>query len=213
MNLMIVDDHLLIRAGIKLLLKNTSAYTVTAEAESGEEALRLLAEQPIDLVIMDISMPGMGGLACIREIRARFPAVKILVLSMHEDEEYIYKAMQYGAMGYLPKTSADDEMFDALEALAEGRRYLSPNAQQSLMDIMFRPAEEEAPEDPRSLLSEREREVFDALIHGYTITEIAERLHLSVKTVDTHKSHIYAKLNCRRRSELVSLALQHGLLQ
>ena len=212
MNLMIVDDHLLIRAGMKLLLRNTPAYTVTAEAESGEEALRLLAEQPIDLVIMDISMPGMGGLACIREIRAHYPAVKILVLSMHEDEEYIYKAMQYGAMGYLPKTSADDEMFDALEALAEGRRYLSPNAQQSLMDIMFRPAEEAA-DDPRSLLSEREREVFDALIHGYTITEIAERLHLSVKTVDTHKSHIYAKLNCRRRSELVSLALQHGLLQ
>lgn len=212
MNLMIVDDHLLIRAGMKLLLRNTPAYTVTAEAESGEEALRLLAEQPIDLVIMDISMPGMGGLACIREIRARFPAVKILVLSMHEDEEYIYKAMQYGAMGYLPKTSADDELFDALEALAEGRRYLSPNAQQSLMDIMFRPAEE-AEEDPRSLLTAREKEIFDELIRGYTITEIAERLHLSVKTVDTHKSHIYAKLNCRRRSELVSLALQHGLLQ
>ena len=212
MNLMIVDDHLLIRAGMKLLLKNTSAYTVTAEAESGEEALRLLAEQPIDLVIMDISMPGMGGLACIREIRARYPAVKILVLSMHEDEEYIYKAMQYGAMGYLPKTSADNELFDALRALGEGRRYLSPNAQQSLMDIMFRPAEE-AGDDPRSVLTAREREVFDELIHGYTITEIAERLHLSVKTVDTHKSHIYAKLNCRRRSELVSLALRNGLLQ
>ena len=212
MNLMIVDDHLLIRAGMKLLLKNTSAYTVTAEAESGEEALRLLAEQPIDLVIMDISMPGMGGLACIREIRAHYPAVKILVLSMHEDEEYIYKAMQYGAMGYLSKTSADDELFDALEALAEGRRYLSPNAQQSLMDIMFRPAEE-AEEDPRSLLTAREKEIFDELIRGYTITEIAEQLHLSVKTVDTHKTHIHAKLNCRRRSELVSLALQHGLLQ
>ena len=212
MNLMIVDDHLLIRAGMKLLLKNTSAYTVTAEAESGEEALRLLAEQPIDLVIMDISMPGMGGLACIREIRARFPVVKILVLSMHEDEEYIYKAMQYGAMGYLPKTSADNELFDALQVLSQGRRYLSPNAQQSLMDIMFRPAEEAA-DDPRSVLTAREREVFDELIHGYTITEIAERLHLSVKTVDTHKSHIYAKLNCRRRSELVSLALRNGLLQ
>ena len=212
MNLMIVDDHLLIRAGMKLLLKNTSAYTVTAEAESGEEALRLLAAQPIDLVIMDISMPGMGGLACIREIRARYPAVKILVLSMHEDEEYIYKAMQYGAMGYLPKTSADNELFDALQALSQGQRYLSPNAQQSLMDIMFRPAEEAA-DDPRSVLTAREREVFDELIHGYTITEIAERLHLSVKTVDTHKSHIYAKLNCRRRSELVSLALRNGLLQ
>lgn len=212
MNLMIVDDHLLIRAGMKLLLKNTSAYTVTAEAESGEEALRLLAAQPIDLVIMDISMPGMGGLACIREIRARYPAVKILVLSMHEDEEYIYKAMQYGAMGYLPKTSADNELFDALQALSQGRRYLSPNAQQSLMDIMFRPAEEAA-DDPRSVLTAREWEVFDELIHGYTITEIAERLHLSVKTVDTHKSHIYAKLNCRRRSALVSLALRNGLLQ
>ena len=212
MNLMIVDDHLLIRAGMKLLLKNTSAYTVTAEAESGEEALRLLAQQPIDLMIMDISMPGMGGFACIREIRAHYPAVKILVLSMHEDEEYIYKAMQYGAMGYLPKTSADNELFDALQALSQGRRYLSPNAQQSLMDIMFRPAEE-AVDDPRSVLTEREREVFGALIHGYTITEIAEQLHLSVKTVDTHKSHIYAKLNCHRRSELVSLALRNGLLQ
>lgn len=209
MNLMIVDDHLLIRAGMKLLLKNTPAYTVAAEAESGEEALRLLDAQPIDLVIMDISMPGMGGLACIREIRMRFPAVKILVLSMHEDEEYIYKAMQYGAMGYLPKTSADSELFDALRAIAEGRRYLSPNAQQSLLAVMFRDPQE----DPRSCLTAREREIFDELIRGCTITEIAESLHLSVKTVDTHKTHIYAKLHCSRRSELVSLALRHGLLQ
>ena len=212
MNLMIVDDHLLIRAGMKLLLKNTSAYTVTAEAESGEEALQLLAAQPIDLVIMDISMPGMGGLACIREIRERYPAVRILVLSMHEDEEYIYKAMQYGAMGYLPKTSADNELFDALRALSEGRRYLSPNVQQSLMDIMFRPTEESV-DDPCSVLTTREREVFDELIHGYTITEIAERIHLSVKTVDTHKKHIYEKLDCSRRSELVTLALRYGLFQ
>ena len=209
MNLMIVDDHLLIRAGMKLLLKNTPAYTVAAEAENGEEALRLLDAQPIDLVIMDISMPGMGGLACIREIRARFPAVKILVLSMHEDEEYIYKAMQYGAMGYLPKTSADSELFDALRAIAEGRRYLSPNAQQSLLAVMFRDPQE----DPRSCLTAREREIFDELIRGCTITEIAGQLHLSVKTIDTHKTHIYAKLHCSRRSELVSLALRHGLLQ
>ena len=131
---------------------------------------------------------------------------------MHEDEEYIYKAMQYGAMGYLPKTSADNELFDALQALSQGRRYLSPNAQQSLMDIMFRPAEEAA-DDPRSVLTAREREVFDELIHGYTITEIAERLHLSVKTVDTHKKHIYEKLHCSQRSELVTLALRNGLLQ
>ena len=206
---MIVDDHLLIRAGMKLLLKNTPAYTVAAEAESGEEALRLLDAQPIDLVIMDISMPGMGGLACIREIRARFPAVKILVLSMHEDEEYIYKAMQYGAMGYLPKTSADSELFDALRAIAEGRRYLSPTAQQSLLSVMFRDPQE----DPRSCLTAREREIFDELIRGCTITEIAEQLHLSVKTIDTHKTHIYEKLHCSRRSELVSLALRHGLLQ
>ena len=103
MNLMIIDDHLLIRAGIKLLLKNAREYRVTAEAGSAEEALALLRETPVDLVILDISMPGMGGLAAIRAIGAQYPAVKILVLSMHEDEEYIYKAMQSGAMGYLPK--------------------------------------------------------------------------------------------------------------
>ena len=113
MNLMIIDDHLLIRAGIKLLLKNARDYRVTAEAGSAEEALALLRETPVDLVILDISMPGMGGLAAIRAIGAQYPAVKILVLSMHEDEEYIYKAMQSGAMGYLPKTSADDELFDS----------------------------------------------------------------------------------------------------
>ena len=99
MNLMIIDDHLLIRAGIKLLLKNAREYRVTAEAGSAEEALALLRETPVDLVILDISMPGMGGLAAIRAIGAQYPTVKILVLSMHEDEEYIYKAMQSGAMG------------------------------------------------------------------------------------------------------------------
>jgi len=151
----------------------------------------------------------VGAPAARRESGARFPAVKILVLSMHEDEEYIYKAMQYGAMGYLPKTSADSELFDALRAIAEGRRYLSPNAQQSLLSVMFRDPQE----DPRSCLTAREREIFDELIRGCTITEIAEQLHLSVKTIDTHKTHIYAKLHCSRRSELVSLALRHGLLQ
>lgn len=212
MNLMIIDDHLLIRAGIKLLLKNAREYRVTAEAGSAEEALALLAETPVDLVILDISMPGMGGLAAIRAIGAQYPTVKILVLSMHEDEEYIYKAMQSGAMGYLPKTSADDELFDALRALAEGRRYLSPNAQQSLLAAMFsRPGDAE--EDPRARLTEREKEVFDRLIRGYTVTETAEQLHLSGKTVDTHKTHIYEKLGCSRRSDLVALAIRHGLLQ
>ena len=112
-------------------------------------------------------------------------------------------------MGYMNKTSADSELFDALRAIAEGRRYLSPNAQQSLLSVMFRDPQE----DPRSCLTAREREIFDELIRGCTITEIAEQLHLSVKTIDTHKTHIYAKLHCSRRSELVSLALRHGLLQ
>ena len=115
-------------------------------------------------------------------------------------------------MGYLPKTSADDELFDALHALAEGRRYLSPNAQQSLLAAMFsRPGDAE--EDPRARLTEREKEVFDRLIRGYTVTETAEQLHLSGKTVDTHKTHIYEKLGCSRRSDLVALAIRHGLLQ
>ena len=157
-------------------------------------------------------MPGMGGLACITEAKRLCPQLRIIMLSMHEDENYIRKAMRLGASGYIPKGSADDELLDAIRTVAAGRFYLSPNAEQSLLSSLFAGGDDEE-ENPIERLSPRELEVFEYLVHGYTITEIGEKLRLSVKTIDTHKSKILEKLGCKKRSELVSLALRYHVLQ
>ncbi len=212
MTIMIVDDHSLIRKGICLLLKGNKEFSVVAEASTGEEALQQLLNGPVDIMLLDLSMPGMGGLAVIEQARAICPKVRIIILSMHEDENYVRKAMSAGACGYVPKASADDELIDALQAVASGRFYLSRNAEQSLLSSMFSNA---APveDNPSNCLSPREMEVFEYMVRGYTITEIGEILKLSVKTIDTHKTKIMDKLGCRKRSDLVKLALKYDLLR
>lgn len=209
---MLVDDHSLIRKGIRLLLKGVADYSVTSEAASGEEALQLLRQEPVDIMLLDISMPGIGGLAIIEEAKNICPSLRILILSMHEDENYIRKAMRLGASGYIPKASADDELLDALHTVASGRFYLSKNAEQSLLTSMFSGAVD-GERNPSQCLSPRELEVFEYMVHGYTITEIGELLNLSVKTIDTHKTKIMDKLGCKKRNELVKLALQYNLLK
>ena len=212
LNIMIVDDHSLIRKGLRLLLKGKADFTVTAEAASGEEALQKVRHEPVDIMLLDISMPGAGGLAIIEQAKEYRPKLKIVILSMHEDENYIRKAMRLGANGYIPKASADDELVDALRAVAAGRFYLSKNAEQSLLTSLFAgPGEDE--QDPTRCLSPRELEVFEYMVHGYTITEIGSLLNLSVKTIDTHKTKIMEKLGCKKRNELVKLALKYNLLK
>ena len=212
LNIMIVDDHSLIRKGLRLLLKGNADFAVTAEAASGEEALQKLRHEPVDIMLLDISMPGAGGLAIIEQAKEYRPKLKIVILSMHEDENYIRKAMRLGANGYIPKASADDELVDALRAVASGRFYLSKNAEQSLLTSLFAgPGEDE--QDPTRCLSPRELEVFEYMVHGYTITEIGSLLNLSVKTIDTHKTKIMEKLGCKKRNELVKLALKYNLLK
>lgn len=209
---MIVDDHSLIRKGLRLLLKGNADFAVTAEAASGEEALQKVRHEPVDIMLLDISMPGAGGLAIIEQAKEYRPKLKIVILSMHEDENYIRKAMRLGANGYIPKASADDELVDALRAVASGRFYLSKNAEQSLLTSLFAgPGEDE--QDPTRCLSPRELEVFEYMVHGYTITEIGSLLNLSVKTIDTHKTKIMEKLGCKKRNELVKLALKYNLLK
>ena len=209
--IMIVDDHPLIRTGLRLLLKEAAGFKVTGEAGSAEEALEKLAAEPVDILILDISMPGMSGLDCIRAARQVCPQIRILMLSMHEDETYICKAMRLGANGYVPKASADDELLDAVRTVAGGRFYLSPNAEQSLLTSLFINGKQ-AEERPIDQLSPRELEVFGYLVHGYTITEIGKKLQLSVKTIDTHKTKLMEKLGCHRRSELVTIALKYRVL-
>ena len=211
LKIMLVDDHSLIRTGLRLLLKGEPGFEVTAEAGTAEEALAKLDQQPVDLMILDISMPGMGGLECIAEARRRYPSLRIIVLSMHEDDSYIRKAMQLGANGYIPKSSADDELLDAVRAVAAGRFYLSRNAEQSLFQALFQTCDKQ--DNPLDRLRPREFEVFTYLVHGYTITEIGQKLHLSVKTIDTHKTKLMEKLGCMKRSELVTIALQYRILQ
>lgn len=208
----IVDDHPLIRTGLRLLLKDEPGLSVSGEAATAEDALEKLVSCPADIIILDISMPGMGGLECIKKVRQIYPEAGIIMLSMHEDENYIRKAMHLGASGYIPKASADDELLDAIRTVASGRFYLSKNAEQSLLASLFSTSSQSG-NNPLDMLSPREFEVFEYIVHGYTITEIGEKLQLSVKTIDTHKTKIKEKLGCRKRSELVSLALQYHVLR
>lgn len=209
---MIVDDHSLIRTGLRLLLKNDKEICVVAEAVNGKEALEVLSKQLIDIMILDISMPEMNGFDCIAEIKKISPTTKVIILSMHEDENYIKTAMNLGASGYIPKVSADDELFDAIYAVAKGNFYLNKNAEQSLFTALFARKDEKEEITPLEKLSPRELEVFKYIVHGHTITEIGEILQLSVKTIDTHKTKIFEKLHCQKKSELVTLALKYNLL-
>lgn len=208
-NIMLVDDHSLIRTGLRLLLQGDKQFTVIAEAATAQEALEKLKQQPVDLMILDISMPGsMSGLDCITEARKILPKVYIVILSMHEDNNYIQKAMCLGANAYIPKASADTELLDALRVVISGKLYLGRNAEQSLLTSLF--AVDVG--NPQKCLSPREFEVFGHLVRGYRVTEVADKLQLSVKTVDTHKTKIMEKLGCKRVNELVTLALKYDLL-
>lgn len=207
----IADDHALIRRGLTMLLAGESTVTVTGEAGSGEELLAHLRNHEADLAFIDISMPGMGGLACIAKLREQYPRLMIVALSMHEGTDYILQALRAGANGYITKGTADDDLLPAIESMHKDELYLSPHIASSVLKkLMERPTETQCPLDT---LSQREREIFNYLVHGYTGTEIAELLHLSVKTVDTHKTRLMEKLDCAKRSDLVGLALKWDVLR
>lgn len=209
--IVIADDHALIRRGLTMLLAGESTVTVTGEASSGEELLIYLQNHEADLAFVDISMPGMGGLACIEKLRESYPHLYIVVLSMHEGTDYILQALRAGANGYVTKGTADDDLIPAIESMRKDELYLSPHIASSVLKkLMERPEPTLCPLDT---LSQREREIFNYLVHGYTGTEIAELLHLSVKTVDTHKTRLMEKLDCAKRSDLVELALKWNVLR
>lgn len=209
----LADDHSVLRTGLKLLLNNEPDFKVVGEASDGDTALELLTTLSADVLILDLSMPNMGGLECIKEIKSRKLSTKILVLSMFEDENYIKEAMQAGALGYVEKHAVDTELFDAVRVVAKGKRYLSPKNSQLLLNSLLTGKETETPStDPYTLLSSREREVLKLIVRGYSMTQIGDSLCISVKTVDTYKTRMMEKLNCTQKSQLVEYALKHGLL-
>ena len=213
LNVLLADDHKLLRAGLKLLLQRNPDFAVVGEAADGEQTLQLFQQLEPDLLLLDLSMPKMDGLDCLREIKSRWPGAKVIVLTMHEDENYIKQAMQAGAAAYVHKSAADTDLFKAIEAVQAGQLYLSQQNSNLLLNVLLKqdpvPVDNQA---PYVLLSPREREVLRLIAHGYSMAEVAERLSLSIKTVDTYKTRLMEKLGTTRKSELVSYALKYCLL-
>lgn len=206
-NVMLVDDHAVVRMGFKLLLESAPDIKVVAEAESGEQAIRLYIEHQPDVVVMDITMPGLGGLEAIERIMARDPQAKILVLSAHEDSVHPKRVLNAGALGYLTKRSAAEELIKAIRTVAGRKMYLEASIAQQ-MAIQQLSGEK----NPVDVLSAREFEVFISLAKGNTTNEIAETLNLSPRTVGTHLYNIKQKLSASTSADLALMAMRCGLI-
>jgi len=207
LRVMLVDDHAVVRGGFKVLLQTWDDVQVVAEADSGEEALRIHDSVGPDVVVMDIAMAGMGGIEATKRLVAKHPQVRILALSAHEDTSYSKRAFQAGALGYLSKRTAPEVLIDAIRLVARGKRFIDPGiAQRMAMQDLSGEA------DPLAVLSPREFEVFVQLARGQSVVAVAETLSLSVSTVGTHVHKIKQKLDVSNTSEITLLALRLGLI-
>jgi two-component system, NarL family, invasion response regulator UvrY len=205
---MLVDDHAVVRMGFRLLLEGSEDIRVVAEADSGEEALKRYADVKPDVTVMDISMPGIGGLETVTRLLAKDSAAKILVLSAHEDTSHPKRLLKAGAAGYLSKRSAAEALIQAIRQVAAGKTYLDPQLAQA-MAVQQLTGEQ----NPVEVLSGREFEVFMLLAKGQSVAQIAETLFLSPRTVGTHLYNIKQKLNVGNQAEIALIAMRNGLLE
>jgi two-component system invasion response regulator UvrY len=205
---LLVDDHAMVRTGFRFLLQSFAEVSVVAEAESGEAACLRYSEMAPDVVVMDLAMPGMGGLEALRRIRARHPHARVLALSAHDDPIHASRALHEGALGFLSKRSAPEALLEAISAVAAGRLYLDTSVAQKLALGAF----DGSAKSPVERLSEREFEVFVRLARGETVQHIAAALKLSASTVGTHLYNIKHKLAVANQSELTLMAIRHGLM-
>ena len=207
-NVMLVDDHAVVRMGFKMLLESAADIKVIAEAENGETAIKAYMEHKPNIVVMDITMPGMGGLEAIERILAKDSSARILVLSAHEDSVHPKRVLNAGAMGYLTKRSAAEELIKAIRMVASGKKYIEASVAQQMAIQQL-----SGNQSPVDVLSEREFEVFMSLAKGKTTNEIAENLFLSPRTVGTHLYNIKQKLNAQNSAEIALIAMRSGLLE
>jgi two-component system response regulator NreC len=210
--LLLADDHAVLRAGLRLLLDGHADLKVVGEAGDGAEALQLAAELRPDLILLDLTMPGLSGLEALPALRKAAPGARILILTMHDDEGYLRQALRAGASGYVLKKAADSELISAVRAVQRGEIYVHPSLTKALLEDLLPTTDEEGPANPWDSLSEREREVLILVARGHTSAEIAEQLSLSPKTVETYRSRGMEKLGLRSRAALVQFALARRLL-
>jgi two-component system, NarL family, response regulator NreC len=208
-----VDDHAVVRMGLKMLLNANPEMEVVGEASEGNEGIQKALELLPNVVVMDLSMPhGKDGLSATSELKKLMPEVNILILTMHDDEEYLFRAIQAGASGCILKSAPHSELLAAITDVSKGDAYLHPSATKRLMEEYLGSMKNGHAPDSFSLLSDREKEVLTLIAKGFSNKEIAEQLVISVKTVETHKGNLMEKLQMKTRPELVEFALKKGLL-
>ena len=206
--ILIADDHSVVRQGLQQIVSERMNMTVAAEAASGQEALDLVRGNEFDVAIIDIAMPGRGGLDILRDLKAARPDMKVIVLSMYSEEQYAVRSLRDGASAYLTKTSAPDELVLAIETVAAGRRYITP----SIADRLAGYIEDSTTRPVHELLSDREMQVLVLIGSGKTVSEIAEELTLSVKTVSTYRSRVLEKMALASNADLIRYAIHHRLV-
>ena len=207
--IMIVDDHAIVREGLKQIVRQTDDMEVVAEAENGSDMLKILQEKTFDIVLLDISIPGRNGIDYLKDVKQLKPDLPVLILSMHPEEQFAMRALTAGAAGYLTKKSASRELIAAIRKVADGRKYVSPEfADKILMEL-----DKDAEKPPYKRLSDREFEVMRRIASGETISEIAEGLNLSVQTISTYRSRILDKMNLKTSAELTYYAIKNGLVE
>ncbi len=208
--ILLADDHAVLRAGLRALLAAQGDLEVVGEASDGAEAIRLTQALRPDVVVMDIGMPGVSGIDATARIKRDLPGAKVLILSMHDDRGYLRQVLRAGASGYVLKKAADTELLAAIRAAARGEVFLDPALAKALVEEVMEPTPT-AGGSPA--LSDREQDVLRLIAHGHTNQQVADRLCISVKSVETYKARLMEKLGLKGRAELVRYALQHGLLK
>lgn len=206
----IADDHAIVRAGLRLLLSSESDMEIVGEADGGKDAYALVNELFPEILILDLSMPDMDGIELSRLIHTQFPQIKILILTVHQDESLLREAMKVGASGYILKQAAETELITAIRTVQKGDIFVQPSMLRALL-LPVKP-EVKSDLDPEEVLTPREREILFLIIQGYTNKEIADELGISPRTVEGHRANLTAKLNISSRVDLLRYARSHGLI-
>lgn len=207
--ILLADDHILIRHGIKKIIEQDETFEVVGEVSNGKELMEALEQTLVDLIILDISMPGTGGLEAIEMVKAKYPDIRILMLTMHKKKQYFYNAMSAGADGYLIKDDSEEELLVALEKVVSGKRYISPFMIDDFADDVALIYSGKA-KSPFQDLTKREKEILHLVVKGFTSRKMAEHLNISQRTVDHHRSNLLRKLDGKNSVDLVNFAVRHG---
>jgi len=208
---LIADDHTILRQGIKALLDNQAEIEVIGEAKDGREALTLIERLLPDVILMDIAMPGLNGLEATRRIKKKFPKIKVLVLTMYTNEEYVFQILNAGANGYLVKETAFQDLISAIRAVYRDEAFMSPSISKKVINRYMQRVRE-TNNTTGDILTTREREILQLIAEGSSSKKIAEALFISPKTVETHRTHIMDKLNIHNRTDLVKYAIRTGIV-